>query len=886
MLNFPRLLIGLISSALTLSLAGSIGVADEPSGRLELRHGDRICLLGNATGERMQHQNWFETLLYQRHPDLDLVVRNLCFPGDEVKTRLRSFNFGTPEEHLSHSRASVVICFFGYNESFAGNSGLERFSAELDEFVKNTLAADYSGAGAPRIVLVSPTPVESAPAGGDSVLEINARLLNYSKQMEAVALKNGALYVDVFRPLQSAITESDDVLTSNGFHLNASGYQILARTLTTAIFGVGESLDIDKSLRAAIADKNFHWWHRYRAVNGFSIYGKRNLAGFDGTYRNVDVMEREREILDQMVTNRDRRIWKKIKGEEVAETIDDSNTLPFLMPRSNVKGSAENGMPEYLSAEETRQRFQVPEGFVVDLIACEEDIPELVNPVAINFDSDGRLWVATMPSYPQWKPKTPLNDKLLILTERDENGRYYSSQTFADGLHQPTGFELGHGGVFVAQQPDILLLHDEDGNDVADSRQRRLIGFDTADSHHGIAAFEWGPGGGLYFQEGTFKQSQVETPHGVERLSDAGVWRYDPRTEDFRVHVSVPFANPWGHVFDQWGQGFIADASDGLNYWSSPFSGRIEHPAKHPGGWIANKGWDKLPLIVPRKRRPSSGCELVSSRQFPASMQGNYLVNNVIGFQGVLQHSLRDDGAGYQGEEIEHLLKCEDANFRPVDLQFGPDGALYIVDWHNALIGHLQHNLRDPNRDRSHGRIWRVRYAKQDLLASRPLSELSVSELLAELRLPELRTRYRVRRELAGRPSHEVLNSLASWLKEIQSTEPNNVEQALLEALWLNQAHDSPDRDLLVRLLNAKRFEVRAAAVRVLSYWLERIDEPFSLLRARISDEHPRVRLEAVRACSFVSDRARATEIVIDVLALEMDPWLQYTLDETMRALE
>ena len=325
------------------------------------------------------------------------------------------------------------------------------------------------------------------------------------------------------------------------------------------------------------------------------------------------------------------------------------------------------------------------------------------------------------------------------------------------------GQERRRGGVYVAQQPDVLFLQDTDGDDREDVRIRRLIGFDSADSHHGIAAFEWGPGGGLYFQEGTFKQSQVETLHGVERLSDAGVWRYHPRSEDMRVFVSVPFANPWGHVFDRWGQNFIADASDGLNYWAAPMSGFIPYPKKHPGGWIANAGWDKLPLVVPRKRRPSSGCELVASRQFPDEAQGNYLLNNVIGFQGVLQHTLQDERAGYSGAEIEPLIYCEDTNFRPVDLQFGPDGALYIVDWHNALIGHLQHNLRDPNRDRSHGRIWRVRYADRPLLEPKKLSKASVPQLLDLLLEPEDRTRYRVRREIAARETAARASCSPGW---------------------------------------------------------------------------------------------------------------------------
>jgi hypothetical protein len=88
----------------------------------------------------------------------------------------------------------------------------------------------------------------------------------------------------------------------------------------------------------------------------------------------------------------------------------------------------------------------------------------------------------------------------------------------------------------------------------------------------------------LYFQEGTFKYSQVESPYGLQRLEEAGIWKYDPRTEKFGVHSTFSFSNPWGHVFDRWGQDFIADASPGFSYWAAPITGHLDYPMKHPGG--------------------------------------------------------------------------------------------------------------------------------------------------------------------------------------------------------------------------------------------------------------------------------------------------------------
>ena len=395
-----------------------------------------------------------------------------------------------------------------------------------------------------------------------------------------------------------------------------------------------KGISFDPELKKAIDDKNFHWWHRYRAVNGYSIYGARGKAGSDGTYNNTDVMERERAILDQMTANRDRRIWAIAQGKPVPETIDDSNTLPFITPKTNVGGkndpnrkAGKLGSLDYLDAEKQQKLFKLAPGYEINLVASEEQFPELANPVALNFDNKGRLWVSTMASYPHWKPKTKLDDKLLILEDHDKDGRADECKVFAGGLHQPTGFEIGRGGAYVAQQPDVLFLKDTDGDDKADVRVRRLVGFDSADSHHGFAAFEWGPGGGLYFQEGTFKFSQVESPYGLTRMHEAGVWRYDPRTEKFGSYINFAFSNPWGHVFDRWGQDFIADASPGYSYWATPITGKMDYPNKHVGGSQGDRvnhfkkkeyrGRLAYPTFYEKRTRPSAGCEIVSSRQFP-----------------------------------------------------------------------------------------------------------------------------------------------------------------------------------------------------------------------------------------------------------------------------
>jgi putative membrane-bound dehydrogenase-like protein len=883
--------------AFAVLFSSSIAVAAE----LKLSKGDHICLVGNALGERMQFQNQWECLLHSRFPEMQLVVRNLCFPGDEPYLRIRSKNFGEPDEHLAHSEASVVMYFFGYNESFDGSDGLDNYKSDLEKLVRETQSKDY-GKGNPQVVLISPIAFEGSddPNLSDGQSQ-NENLKQYTAAMKAVAEQTGAVFVDLFTPTNKLFAESDARLTLNGFHLNAEGYKQLAPILDQALFGDELDATVSPDLKAEIDDKNFHWFNRYRAVNGFSIYGDRGLAGSDGTYNNRLVMERERAILDQMTANRDQRIWAVAAGKSVPEEVDDSNTLPFIQPKTNVgvpgDVSAKRGKLgslDYLPAKEQLQLFDLADGFEVQLVASEEQFPELSNPVALNFDSKGRLWVATMKSYPQWKPKQPMNDKLLIFEDTDGDHAADECKVFADGLHQPTGFELGYGGAFISRQPDILFAKDTDGDDHADVVTRRLVGFDSADSHHGIAAFEWGPGGNLYFEEDTFKYSAVESPHGPRRLGEAGVWKYNPRTERMDVHVSFAFSNPWGYCYDRWGQDFIGDASPGHGYWAAPISGDTEYPAKHPGGRQHRRvaelaGGDpqyQYPTFYKKRIRPLAGCAIVSSRHFPDEWQGNFLVTNVIGERAILNHKIEEaeDGSGFVGTEVETLLSCRDGNFRPVDLEFAPDGSLYIVDWHNALIGHLQHNLRDPSRDHSHGRIWRVTYKNRPLLEPPTIHEADVPALLELLKSPEDRTRYRARRELAARDSGEVISALDQWLGSLDPSDPE-VEHHRMEALWMYQTHNRIPKGLLDEMLQSKDHRARAATVRVMSHMLHAIPDHAEKIGHAIHDEHPRVRLEAVRAVSFLRGD-EAIEMALGVLEHEMDEYLQYTLDETMRHLE
>ncbi len=518
--------------------------------------------------------------------------------------------------------------------------------------------------------------------------------------------------------------------------------------------------------------------------------------------------------------------------------------------------------------------MQVAKGMKVNLFASEEMFPELINPVQMAFDTKGRLWVAAWPLYPHWKPKERMNDKLLILEDTDGDGQADKCTTFADNLHNPTGFEFYGDGVIVAMAPYLLMLKDTDGDDKADVREKILGGLDSADTHHTSNSFVLGPGGGLYFQEGVFHRTQVETPYGPVRNLNACVWRFEPRTGKFERYVPYDFANPHGHAFDRWGQDFVTDGTGANPYHATLFSGHLDFPDKHPGP----------PQLYQQRTRPCPGIEILSSRHFPEANQGNLLVGNVIGFSGILQYEIHDKGASFVGNEVEPIVFSSDPNFRPVDLEIAPDGALYFTDWQNPVIGHMQHNLRDPSRDKTHGRVYRVTYEGRPLLTPAPIDGEPIDRLLDRLKEPENRVRYRARIELIGRDTDAVIAALGKWIDGLDKNDPEYPHH-LTEALWIHQFQNVVDEDLLRQVLRSPDFHARAAATRVLCYWRDRVSDPLTLLAAQAEDEHPRVRLEAVRACSFF-DEPRAAEVALAALKHPTDEYLKYTLGETMRQLE
>jgi len=856
----------LVFVAVSVACLRAAGPIDPPQGGV-------LVLVGGGQGERLLRHPAFEAELQTRFAGRDLTIRNLCDDGDtpgyrdhsgrnspfaypgaekyyplsKAKDFWGSGHAGSgfaqsPDQWLTGLKADVILAWFGYAESFKGPDGLPSFKAELEGWLDHTAQQKYNGKAAPQVVLVTPLPLAAAtaPQGPTAAAAVNANIALYAQAIKDVASARKLPLVD----------------------LHAAGTADVARALVEGAFVVGSSAKASPAaLVAAIDDKNWYWEKLYKVPNGVHVFGRRNRPF------GPDNFPAELQKLDELVLIRDRAVWAAAKGVpfDVAAADAQTSTLPPVKTNYSANNN-KNGSPTYLPGEDALRSFTLPPGYKIELFASEETFPDLANPVRLTFDNRGRLWVATMPTYPQWRPgDAKPDDKILILEDTNGDGKADKQTIFARGLHLPLSFELAPEGVYIPQSSHLVLLRDTDGDGRADRSEVVLSGFDDHDTHHAISAFRADPSGAFYLAEGTFLHSHVETAYGVERSTNGGFFRYSPQRQQLERTARLSIPNPWGIAFDAFGQDFFADTSDPNLRWMSPATLRV------PFGEFA----PLPPNLVPKAQmvRPTAGLEFVSSRHFPDDVQGDILINNTIGFLGTKQHAVAEDGTGFKLTFRQNLLQSKDGNFRPVSMEFAPDGSLYLVDWHNVLIGHMQHSARDPLRDHTHGRIYRITYPGRPLVTPPAIAGAPLDVLFTNLTLPEDRARSRTRLELRGRPTAEVLAGLQRWLKTLPADDAN-LEHHQLEGLWVSWGLDRVDVPLLHRLLQAKDHRVRAAAVRVLRYNTHAVADHASLLMRAAGDAHGRVRLEAVSAATWLG-KDLALAVLAEARRQPEDAWLK-----------
>jgi len=846
------------------------------------------------------------------------------------------YGFRRLTDHLRRTRPDIVLVGYGSNVAFGGAAGLARFETGLDRLL------DLIATAGARAMLLSPPPRETREPGSSDMAEQNAWLERVATHLGKIATQRGLPYVDLFSAFREQQRNNETTLqfTDNGLHLNDHGYRVLAALVARAMgvdaprpavhlradgsveaadacrvesvrhtpFGMrievvndrlpslastdgggvvrveglasgvyaldlvgqrvargtaeqwargiavtrGPHLERTERLRAAIIAKNRLFFYRFRPQNKTYIYlFRRHERGHhEGEIAQYAALVREKEDeIAQLRRPRSRQF------ELVREHDYSAYDVPRDIPRPNL--------------DEELASFKAADGFEVNLFASN---PMVANPNNINWDERGRMWVTGNTVYPLLTPGEDPNDFIAILEDVDGDGVADKSTVFADGLLVPHSVMPSRNGAFITQSTDLLFLEDTDGDDRADRRRVVLTGFGNADVHQMIHGLRWGPGGDLYFNQSIYINSHVETPWGVSRLNAAGVWRLRPEQLRLEVHARG-MTNPWGHAFDRWGQSFGTDGAGGggLSY---TFPGAA-FPSAHD---VART----IRSLHPGRPK-ECGLEALSGRHLPESWRGDFITADFRANR-IVRYRLTENGSGYSSRLLGDVLWSSHKSFRPVDMKLGPDGAIYIADWYNSILGHGEVDFHHPLRDHRHGRIWRLTVKGRPLVERPKLHEASVDELLAALALPEAWTRDQARRLLRQRGAKAVVERLGRWVEALDAGDPE-IEHHRLEALWVYQGVRVPAPELLRSVLQSPDHRVRAAAVRVLGDWHDRVTDSVDLFAAAVADDHAQVRLEVVNALRAIGT-LEAVETAMRAVDRQLDGNLDYAAWLTARELE
>lgn len=837
---------------------------------LELKPGTRIALIGNSLFDRMRDDGQFEALMHQRFAKEKLVFRNLSWSADEVALRPRPDGFGDLNQHLAEHKADVILAAFGFNESFKGEKGLTEFETLLKAFLIELKAHRYNGTSEPKIVLVSPTAAEKPHE------HLNAQIEMYSNAMAKVAKAEGVAFADVrstgFQPVNERVENS--FYTTNGVHLNTAGYAAFAERLYNQLTQETPP-KLNEAVRAAVVEKEDKFFQHYRPLNYYYIKGGRmepyGVVNFPG----------ELKKLLQMTEARDAAIWASVNQVTPVNPVppDDSRTDPL----PTITG--DRPINEWLSPAEELKAFKIDPRFEVSLFASEEDFPDLfVKPIAIRFDGKGRLWVSTSTTYPQIMPGEAPQDRILILEDTNGDHRADKCSVWADKLAIPLSFEFGNGGVFVSDQPHLTFLKDTDGDGKADHREKLLTGFGTEDSHHALHDFVWSPEGDLIFRESIFHHSQVETPYGPVRARESSFFRYTPATGRLLAFGSYMSTNPWGITFDDWG----------FHVGSHPVFASAVHALNAPYPDIHIPAGNYFPAYS-----GTCGQEFLTSSHWPKElrdkkhfMRVRYKPTNEVELHEWVEHDTH-----FEEKKVGIVFQSTNLSFIPVDIQQGPDGAMYIADWYNPVKGHAQYSLRDTRRDKKSGRIWRITAKDQKLEEAPKIAGASIPELVELLKSENYRTRYRAKVELRERNSEEAEEVGTSMFEAIVGGALGDEKTAketeigwsknpkpLLELLhlvnWLSSKEIRTEGiagGMISMIMRSENALARAAAIRQTRWHFNDLENSSDAFRKSCNDPSGLVRLEAAVAASYIGT-PEALEAALDLLKHPMDPYLTYAL--------
>ena len=504
-----------------------------------------------------------------------------------------------------------------------------------------------------------------------------------------------------------------------------------------------------------------------------------------------------------------------------------------------------NAYAQPRSAAEQLKTFTLPAGFSIELVASEET--GLPKPVSVVFDDAGRMWSLTATEYPRdqepgiWKAAG--RDRIVVF-DRPLGVGPHPARVFADGLVMPMSLLPYRSGVLVAQGPEMLFLDDTNGDGRADRRDVLLHGFGVQDTHTLPHQLEFLPGNWIVFSQGVLNNGTAVTTRGKRVNFDKTVIaRFRPDGSDLQI-LGTGLNNIWSWVQDRTGRVFFHEAND-LGYSVVPFEQDSSYPS-----FIQRLVHPDSPFHPPTAPNLSlggtgfSGLALSDDREgsFPSPWHNLLFVANPITRKINAVSARRDDRGVHQFQQQPDLLSCSDEFFRPVALRFGPDGCLYVVDWYNRIISHNEIDRNHPARDKSRGRVWRIRHERQVRRSAPNVAAAPTSDLLDHLRSPSTWEMRAAWHQIVERHAVSLSPALVSLIRD-----PRTSDDLRIHALWCLEGLGHYDAKLCRDLLSSPSVDVRYETVRSLSSFHPPLPDAFALLQPLATEPTVRVRNEVLR---------------------------------------
>jgi putative membrane-bound dehydrogenase-like protein len=508
------------------------------------------------------------------------------------------------------------------------------------------------------------------------------------------------------------------------------------------------------------------------------------------------------------------------------------------------RGDGAQSLP--LAAIKAVASFHLPPGFRAQVFAAE---PDVQNPVAMNWDTRGRLWVAEYYTYADRPQKfdLALRDRVLILADRDGDGRADERKVFCDNVQRLTSVEVGLGGVWLISLPRLLFVPDRNGDDVPDGPAEIVLdGFETStENYHNCASgLRFGLDGWLYGRCGASSPGRIGPPGSAdsERVPIyGGIWRYHPTRRTFET-LCHGTTNPWGHDWDADGELFFTNTVTGHLFHMIPGAHYTRSATITPNRrvyetidthadhfhWETRRGTNYREAAHNQLGggHAHSGAMIYLADQWPQEYRGRLMTLNLHG-RRINVDRLERGGSGFVARHQPDIAQADDTWFRGIELSCGPDGSVYVLDWSDTGECHEHDGIH-----RLSGRVYRFTYGDTPGKAQRDLRQASLAELVGlHADVNEWFVR-QARRELASRAAAgvDVQAALAELQKRFSAPQADRVSR--LRALWTLHTLGAMERDALVKLLGDPDEHLRAWGLRLLvEFWP--LDTVHGLVRAQ-----------------------------------------------------